>query len=195
MRTLILTALMLSSFIHFSQDAPDRKITAETKDHKYAGKTSIGFKGGFNRSHVKGRDLSGSKIGYIGGELYGGFFSDIGLSRTWSLENELLFSWTNDYHFIEIPVHLKHVFDRKWNVFAGPKLDVIVDNDNSPYESNYRFKNFGVSAELGLQYNILRRFFAEARYARSFTSQVTDLFLDIHDGKRSTLRIGLGIAF
>ncbi|MBL7740583.1 MAG: PorT family protein [Chitinophagaceae bacterium] len=195
MRSLILTALLLSSFIHFGQDAPGRKLTAETKDHEYTGKAKIGFKAGFNRSHVKGHDLSGAKTGYIGGELYAGFFFDIGLSRSWSIENELLFSWTNDYHFIEIPVHLKYAFARKWSAFGGPKLDVIVDNDNDPFESGYQFRNFGVSAELGLQHNILRRFFAEIRYARSFTKQVTDLFLDIYDGKRNTFRAGVGIVF
>lgn len=158
-------------------------------------KTTFGFKGGYNRSIIDGNELDGTKTGYIGNELYGGFFSDTRLNTKWNIENEILFSFTDDYHFLEIPVHLKYRIMHKWFILFGPKLDIIVDDDNDEFESRYRFKNFGVSGELGIQYDFTKRFFAETRYSRSFTSQVNDLFLEIYNGKWRTFRIGLGIKF
>lgn len=168
-------------------------LTAAAQSEK---KTIFGFKGGWNKSTVLGYELNGAKTGYIGFELYGAFFADTRLSEKWHLENELLFSYTDDYHFVEIPIHLKRKFYKKWFVLAGPKLDIIADNDNDPFEAPfYRFRNFGVSGELGVQYHFSKRFFAETRYARSFMSQIDNLALDIQDGKRHTFRLGLGVKF
>lgn len=158
-------------------------------------KTIFGFKGGYNKSIVDGNEPDGTATGYIGYELYGGFFSDTELNAKWNLENEILFSYTDTYHFIEIPVHLKYRIYKNWFILAGPKLDFIADNDNDDFESGYRFKNFGVSAEFGVQYHFSKRFFAETRYSRSLTAQIDDLALDIYGGKRHTFRIGLGIKF
>jgi len=158
-------------------------------------KTVFGFKGGLNRSIVNGVEPNGSKTGYIGIELYGCFFADTELTEKLNFENEILFSYTDDYHFIEVPLHLKFRVREKWFVLVGPKLDFIVDDDNDPLESNYRFKNFGVSGDFGVQYHFAKRFFAEVRYSQSFTSQIDDLELEIYDGKRNTFRIGLGIRF
>jgi len=158
-------------------------------------KTIFGFKGGYNKSIVDAKELNGTESGYIGYELYGGFFADTELNKNFNLENELLFSYTDDYHFIEIPIHLKYRIKRKWFIMLGPKLDFIADNDNDDFEAGYRFKNFGVSGELGIQYHFSKRFFVETRYSRSFTSQIDDLALDFYGGKRHTFRIGLGIKF
>lgn len=158
-------------------------------------KTIFGFKGGYNNSIVDAKELDGTESGYSGIELYGGFFADTELSKKFNLENELLFSYTDDYHFIEIPIHLKYRVKSKWFFLLGPKLDFIADNDNESTEANYRFKNFGVSGEVGIQYLFSKRFFAETRYSRSFTSQIDDFALGFFGGKRHTFRIGLGIKF
>ena len=175
----LLLCLLLASFF---------SLNAQTDN-----KTTFGFKGGYNKSIVDGKEPDGTETGYIGYELYGGFFADTQLSQHWNIENEILFSYTDDYHFIEIPLHMKCRIMEKWFVMAGPKLDFIADDDNE--EPGYRFKNFGVSGELGIQYHFTKRFFAETRYSRSFTAQVDDLQLDIYGGKRHTFRIGLGIKF
>jgi hypothetical protein len=184
--------LFFAVFFFFSASGQDTKITASTKDHKQTIFTRFGFKGGFNRSHMVGREPDGDKTGYIGGELYGGFFAETVVSSRINVETELLFSWTDDYHFIELPIHLELTFGRKWSIFMGPKLDYLVDN---AFESEYRFKKFGISADMGVQYNITRIFFAEIRHSHGFTEQVTDTFLEIYNGKRNTSRIGLGICF
>lgn len=155
-------------------------------------KSVFGIKGGFNKSIINGHEPDGTKTGLIGYEFYGALFSETQLGRHFSIENELLFSYTDDYHFIEVPVQLKYTFYKKFHVFAGPKLDFIVDNDQS---GMYIFNTFGVSSEVGGQIFLTRKLFFEARYSKGFTRQVNDLALDIYEGKRNTLRFGLGIKF
>lgn len=157
--------------------------------------TRFGFKGGYNKSIINGRDSMGGRMGYIGFELYGSFFAETRVGERLVFENELLVSWTNDYHFIEVPLHLKHLFNTKWSAFAGPKLDFLIDNDNDYFETNYTFRNFGVSLELGAQYNITDWLLVESRYSRGLVNQVTDKGFDINKGKRNTIRVGAGIRF
>jgi hypothetical protein len=193
----MLSILLLSFVAGFGQSEFDQKKDITTVQAKKARIhiTTFGFKGGYNRSIVKGYETIGAKTAYTGNELYGSFFADTELSDKLNFENELLVSWTDNYHFVEVPLHLKYKFTSKWSAFAGPKLDIIADNDNDPFESSYKFRNFGVSGELGAQYTICSRLFVETRYSRSFISQITNLFLDINEGKRHTLRLGAGIKF
>lgn len=155
--------------------------------------TRFGFKAGFNRSHVTGKDIYGNKTGYIGGELYAGFFAETRLNKKLRIGNEVLFSWTNDYHFVEIPIFLKYQIANNWLLFAGPKLEVLLDNDNN--DNQYRFNNAGFAAESGVQLHFGKRFLAEIRHSRAFIRQIDDLVLDINGGKRNTTRIGLGVTF
>lgn len=192
MRSLFLSGLLISFHLSFSQDQ-HRNSAAKNQTNMQA--KWFGFKVGYNKSRVRGYDSNGNKTGFIGDELYGGFFIDAHLNNKINLGGEALFSWTDEYHFIEVPLHLRYKLTTKWNVFAGPKFDYILETANSFAGIGYQFKNFGVSGELGMQYNITNSFFAETRYARSFTEQVTDFLLDINKGKRNTFRIGLGIKF
>lgn len=84
-----------------------------------------------------------------------------------------------------------------WFLFLGPKFDFLLNNSNDGgyFEAGYRFNNFGVSAEAGLQYYFGSRFLAEGRISRSFIEQIDDLILDIYKGKRHAIRIGLGVMF
>ena len=195
---IFLLPVVLLSFIAGSGQTKSAEVKAETKDHiKKAGThtTTFGLKGGYNKSIVNGYETYGTKTGYRGSEVYGSFFADTELNDRLNFESELLFSWTDDYHFVEIPLHLKYKLTPKWSAFTGPKLDIIADNDNDPFEDRFKFRNFGVSGELGAQYAITRKFFIETRYSRSFISQVTDLMLDINNGKRNTFRFGAGVKF
>lgn len=191
MRLLLLTLAIFGLLPLSAQETTPRKLTPETKDHKKTFGTRAGFKAGFNRTHIRGVETDGDKTGYIGGELYAGFFGESRFSERLSIGYELLFSWTDDYHYIEIPLHLKYHLNERWSTFAGPRIDVIVDRDDDFYD----FKRVGMSAELGGQFNIKSWLFAEARYCKGFTKQVDNFFLDINSGRRNTLRLGLGLRF
>jgi Outer membrane protein beta-barrel domain len=153
--------------------------------------TSFGLKGGINRSIVNGYELDGTKTGFIGLELYGAFFADTELNTRWRFENEILFSWTDDYYFIEMPLHIKYCFAKKTFILLGPKLDMIASNDDQIYD----FNNFGVSIELGVQYEVTKRIVSEIRFAKGLVKQINDYALDIYDGRRNTIRLGLGLRF
>lgn len=157
--------------------------------HKHL--TTFGIKGGINRSVVNGHELNGAKTGYIGLELYGAFFAETELNAKWKFENEVLFSYTDDYHFVELPLHVKYSLQKRLFLLAGPKLDMIINNDDEIYD----FNNFGVSIELGIQYEITQRVITEFRYSNGLIKQINDYALDIYDGRRNTLRLGLGFRF
>jgi len=152
--------------------------------------TLFGFKVGLNNSVINGVELDGDKTGFVGYELYGGFFSNSKLNDKFNLENELLFSYTDEYVFIEIPIHLKYNIYEKWSVLMGSKMDIIPNELNG-----HEIKPMGISAEIGVQYDINKKFFAELRTSKGLTKQVNDLLLEIHEGKRNTYRFGLGINF
>ena len=180
---IVLTILLSSiTFIaHSEQIEP-------TKDDQK--QRTFGFKGGLNHSVINGHELDDTKTGYVGYEVYGSLFSNSKLNDKLNLENEVLVSFTDEYLFIEIPIHLKYKFHDKWTFLMGPKIDFI------PSElTHYEIKPMGVSAELGVQYDINKRYFAELRVSKGFTKQVNDFVLEIYDGKRNTFRFGLGINF
>jgi len=176
MKNLLLSFLLLNCLIIFGQTEK---------------KTVFGFKGGLNQSYIDGTMLSGKKSGYSGLELYAGFFADTKLNDKWRIENELLFSYTDSYHFIEIPLHLKYEIAPKLNIFFGPKFDFLIGN-TSDYNGEIS-KFYGVSGEIGTQFKFNKIFFLELRYSKSFTKQF-DIF-DFKNGKRNTLRFGVGINF
>ncbi|MBX2895580.1 MAG: porin family protein [Cyclobacteriaceae bacterium] len=153
--------------------------------------TPFGLKAGLNRSVINGKELDGTATGFIGLELYVSFFIENELNKKWRFENEILFSFTDDYHFIEIPLRLKYLIHKKIFLTAGPKLDFVLNNDDEIYD----FNNFGVSVEMGMQYELTKRIISEFRYSHGLLPQINDFALDIYDGKRNTIRLGLGYRF
>lgn len=153
--------------------------------------TPFGLKAGLNRSVVNGKELDGTATGFIGLELYVSFFIDNELNKKWRFENEILFSFTDHYHFIEIPLRMKYQIHKKIILTAGPKLDFILNNDDAIYD----FNNFGVSVEMGMQYELTKRIISEFRYSLGLLPQINDFVLDIYDGRRNTIRLGLGYRF
>jgi opacity protein-like surface antigen len=158
---------------------------------QYKNSTSFGIKGGLNRSVIDGVELNGTKTGYVGLEMYFGFFADTQFNSGWNFESELLYSFTDEYHFIEMPLHIKFPLFKKSVLFFGPKIDLIVTQQN-PYNL---VNNPGVSIELGVQYDLTSRFIAELRYAKGSRKQINDSKFDLYDGKRNTLRLGVGFRF
>jgi len=163
-------------------------IQAQELDNKFNHRTTFGIKGGINNSHLS--NISKSE-GYSGIELYGSLFSETRLSKKWSFQNELLFSYTDDYLYLEFPFLLKYHINDKWAVFTGPKLDFILNNDFEYI--NQEFKTLGVSGVLGLEYKFSKHFFIEATYNFGFTKQI---FSDnLYSTTRKTFRVGIGYKF
>lgn len=156
-------------------------------------KIRFGIKAGLNHSVINGYETNGTKTGYIGTEVYSSLFADVVIAATTYFETELLFSFTDDAHFIEVPFHIKQQLSKRFNLFLGPKLDFSIDNQTQKYWND--FKRVGISVDAGCQFAFLKRFFVEARYSKGLTKQIYDTFFDINDGKRNTFRIGAGIRF
>lgn len=154
-------------------------------------KTNLGFKAGLQQSDVVGTEKDGTATGFIGTEFYAGFFADTQVGKNTTLENELLFSMTDSYFFLEIPIHLKHKVFNKFFVLYGTKVDFPTTNNNP----GYKFESLGISAEIGAQFMLNKKMFVELRYNRGFTKQINDLQLEILEARRNTLRLGIGVKF
>lgn len=153
----------------------------------------LGFKSGINHIVIDGVETNGKETGFIGTTVYGALFSEIPISATTLLQNELLFTWLNDWHFIEIPFHIKQRLNNKWSVFLGPKLDIVADKfdkaDGNPSDL------LGVSVETGGQFSFNKKIFLEGRYSIGLSKQFKDQFFDINEGRRNNLRFGVGLRF
>jgi hypothetical protein len=156
-------------------------------------KKSFGIKGGLNHAVINGYETNGDKTGFIATTVYGAFFAETQIGSTTFLVNELLFSWVNDWHFIEIPFHIKQMLNPKLGVFLGPKLDFAADKFDNSKESKSDF--CGISIETGVHFNFAKRIFAEGRYSIGLSKQFRDESFDINDGKRNNFRVGVGFRF
>lgn len=156
-------------------------------------KTHFGIKGGFNHTVINGVETDGDKTGFTGSSVYGALFTETHIGPTTLLVNELLFSWANDWHFIEAPIHIKQMLNSKLSVFLGPKLDFTADKFDGRKADKSGF--CGVSMEIGAHFNFTKRIFAEGRYSIGLSKQFKDESFDINDGKRNNLRFGVGIWF
>ena len=192
--TLVLITTFLFAFTALAQ---------EEENHQKS-TTVFGIKGGLNQSYIGGLDNSG------GLSYYGGLFAETRLSKRWSIQNELLFSKVEDYNvtisngtstfrndllLFEVPIHLKYHISDKWSVFAGPKLSFLADGIA---------ENVGLSIEVGVQYNISKRFFIETRYSNDLFDQarqtstgetLTGPILFSNPVSLGQLRLGLGFKF
>ena len=158
-----------------------------------AKKTRFGIKGGLNHTVINGYETNGNKTGFVGTTIYGALFSESHLGPTTFLVNELLFSWVNDWHFIEVPFFIKQMLSSRLSAFLGPKLDLAADKFDNSDETKSKF--LGVSIETGVQFNFTKRVFIEGRYSFGLSKQFKDESFDINEGNRNTLRFGAGFRF
>jgi hypothetical protein len=156
-------------------------------------KISFGIKGGYNHTVINGRQTNGDKTGFIGSSIYGSLSGEMRIGENKFLGAELLYSWVNDWNFIEIPVHFREMLNRQISIFAGPKLDVAADRFDSTKESKSGL--IGLSAEAGGQYDFRRHLFAEVRYSVGISRSFNDPFFDINNARRNNFRLGIGYRF
>ena len=156
-------------------------------------KLTFSIKGGYNHSVIKGFETNGSKTGFIGSTIYGAFVIEKGITESKFINTALLFSWVNDWNFIEIPFHYRQKLNKEISLFIGPKLDLAADKFDKTKESTSKF--LGISAEIGGQYNFSVHVFAETEYSIGITRSFNDEFFDINGGRRDNFRIGVGYCF
>ncbi len=156
-------------------------------------KISFGIKGGYNHTVINGVETNGGKTGFVGSTIYGSLFGEMGIDENKFLGAELLYTWVNDWNFIEIPVHFREMVSRQISIFAGPKLDIAADRIDSTKESRSRL--IGISAEAGGQYDVSRHLFAEVRFSVGISKSFNDQFFDINNGRRNNFRFGVGYRF
>jgi hypothetical protein len=165
------------------------KLQAQVENNKF----SFGIKGGYNHTVINGHETNGAKTGFVGGTLYGSLFVEKGIAQNKFLNAGLTFTWVNDWHFIEVPIHFRQMFNKQISMFAGPRLDLAADKFDKTKESTSKF--FGLSAEIGCQYNFSGHLFAETQYSIGISKSFNDSVFDINNGKRNNFRIGAGYRF
>ena len=156
----------------------------------------FGVKGGWNYSVVNAVDKEGQPSGYVSGiiaELYGGLALEKQLTPKSYIGSGVLVSFTDSVTFLELPVFYKYQFYKNFSFLAGAKLDYIPDEQ---YNTFFYFrKRFGISANIGIDYKISKRFTAEAYYSRGLVKQYDDLILEYYDSKRNVYRVGITYFF
>nr|WP_321234267.1 outer membrane beta-barrel protein [uncultured Psychroserpens sp.] len=143
--------------------------------------TIFGVKGGLNYTSILSVPENTNDI-----SLFAGLFAETRLSRRFGIQYELRYSVYSTMEFIEAPLLLKYYFNEKLNVFFGPRLDFLVDD-------NEIAKSFSVAAEIGIQYNFSSHFFIEGSYSLASENQVRVSAFD--SGSRSSVRLGIGYKF
>lgn len=153
----------------------------------------FGFKGGLNHTTINGVETNGSKTGFTGTSAYMGFYGIIPVGKATQLQTEALFSWINDWNFIEVPVHIRQTLSKRWSAFLGPKLDIAADRFDKKDGNTSGL--LGVSAETGIQFSLTKKIFFESRYSIGITRQFRDAGFDINEGRRNNFRFGVGLQF
>ena len=151
---------------------------------------TFSIKGGYNHTEINGYETNGGKTGFVGSTIYGAFIIEKGIAESEFFNAGFLFSWVNDWHFIEIPFHYRQKLSKEISIFAGPKLDLAADKFDKTKESTSKF--LGISAEIGGQYNFSVHVFAETEYSIGISRSFNDEFFDINSGRRDNFRIGIG---
>jgi len=174
MKTLTLLALCFFGIFNHLNAQEDKQLIL--------GKTNFGIKGGGNLGYIDGIN--------DGISFYGGLFAETRLSKTWSLQNELIFS-VNNYPFLEIPIFLKYHIGGRFSIFGGPKLDILLADSQIRNGASV----LGLSAEIGVEYQLSKSIFFEARYSHGITNQIPNFNADRSLSRTSNLRFGIGYKF
>jgi opacity protein-like surface antigen len=145
---------------------------------------------------TKNKDSVSEIIHLLGYQFYEGGFTSTKISNKLHLEFGLLHTNIDAYKIIEIPILLKQDFGNKFHAFFGSKFNVVINNGLSTLQfPDQASSNFGVSLELGLQYDVNQNFMLEMRYSLPINAQQSN-YPSIMDFNSSGLfRLGSGYKF
>lgn len=177
-------------------------VFAQTNSHENTQrKTTFGIKAGLNATDLDYYDTTIYVEGRMkeeieDGVVYVSLFSETAFNDRWSIGNEITYVHQKEVGFIEIPVLLKYRLLKNFQVFAGPKLDLAVTNSTNKTEWDVK-QTLGISAEIGVQYNLGKHWFVECRYGYGFTDMLSRAPENIRlpESNRSTLKLGIGYRF
>lgn len=182
-RTLLLWAVFNAIFVFGQTDHPPKK--------------KFGFRAGVNMTDLKIYSYNyydpANGI-YATTTAYGSFFGDFRLSDRLSLQPELGLTFSDDMTFVEVPVYLNYHFSDKLIGFFGPKMSYLTDQNY--YRSIFNTRS-AFSFDIGLRYNITKRFFLDATYVLPLSSQKQTHLQTFNttEYSRQEIRFGLGYRF
>ncbi|WP_452221947.1 porin family protein [Lacinutrix salivirga] len=175
-KSLLLFALILTSFYGFSQDA------------------LYGVRAGYNISNLDFEDEFATTVPHNHRNGFAiGFFAEYGVSKKVSIAPEIQFSAEGSKQeslridYIQMPILVKFKLSDKLSIGVGPQASL----KGHEYEDGY--KNFAFSGIGGLEFMISDEFFFDARYTYGITN-VFDDEVGI-EAKNANIQIGFGVKF
>ena len=183
-KTIILFGLLFSVIGYSQEDNP---------------KTTFGFKAGVNFSNLHydfgAAETKNQDIFVISStNAFGGFYANFPLNEKLSIQPELLASYSEDFIFAEIPLHLNYKLGKKLDLVFGPKMSYIVDEEHG---NTFFSTRSAVSFDVGLKYWLTSKLSLEAIYSLGITSQKEHSISDLQRNKyyRNEFRVSLGYRF
>ncbi|NRB82656.1 MAG: PorT family protein [Winogradskyella sp.] len=163
---------------------------AQDNDNPLDNSFTFGLRTGYNTFALSADNLTPYTSGY-----YGGFFFEKKLSEIWALQFETNFNY-NGSSTLQFPLLLKYKIAEKFQLFGGPQLSYSFEQKN--IDKANRNKRFGMSLILGMQYDISKKWFVEARYTHGLTDQFSvfqGLNVDPVFAKQRSFSLGIGYKF
>ncbi|HET8886977.1 MAG TPA: porin family protein, partial [Salinimicrobium sp.] len=147
---------------------------------------AFGAKLGFNSESFKmeagGVEATGSETGF-----FLGLVAEIGLSESFALQPEVLYSSVSDLSAIYVPIMAKYYVASGFNVQAGPQINYILEEMGDDYSA------LGVDLAIGAGYDITDAIFVDARYGFEITNRYTGE--GDASAKYNSLMVGVGYKF
>ncbi|WP_298500478.1 outer membrane beta-barrel protein [uncultured Algibacter sp.] len=169
---LLITFFLLSIF---------KCVYAQETDPK---KTKFGLKLGTIVSYGRdGQDLNDSN-------LFGGFFVERTISDEFDIQAELLYTRAYGVSIIELPILLKYNFSKKIGAYFGGEFNYIPNDRNAV---TFIEKPFGIGANFGVQYNINKNWFLDARYSYGYSNQIR--VFNYLTGSKQSYSLNVGYKF
>ncbi|PRP66783.1 porin family protein [Nonlabens agnitus] len=156
----------------------------------------FGVKGGYNNLNIKASASGVSSESEDGSGFYVGFFTDIALGNSFSIQPELQFSLASqdgeDVKNLLLPIMLSYQVAPKFSLQAGPQIEYYLE------EENPIINEFGLGLGAGAAFDITDKLFVDGRYILGLSNRFEDdVIVEGSDGKLKFdyIQVGLGYKF
>ncbi len=167
---------------------------------------SYGVKAGVNLANLSADDIEDNKILT---SFHVGFFVEIDLSETISLQPELLysaqgakfeeeedgFSVSTDLkvNYINLPIMFKFNVAEGFNLEVGPQIGFLVSAELFDEDIKDEVESFDFGVNVGFSFDFTEELFAQARYNLGLANIAADS--DADKTKNSVISVSLGYKF